>query len=631
MKTKIIFPSILCLFILIAMGSCSKYLNTVPNGILEEDSIFSSLVNTNAYLAQVYTNIPDEFDQRFAPSGYAGPWTGASDEASNNYNLSWIMSNSLNQSTWDVNVGGTYWTNFYKPVRTATDFISKIDGANSVEVDDFLKTHFKAEARALRAIFYFWMLRLYGPIPILPNAIDANASGSTILYARTPFDSCVNYIVTQLDSAYNEIQSVSSSSNPADQPLTLNIGGLGSHVEYGRITTGVCKAYIEQTLMLAASPLFNGNSDFANLKNPDGTQLIPQTYDATKWTKAAAAAKAFINEFVPATYGLYQETGSDTFTNAYNSCKDVIVKDWNKEWIWGYPNSGNTGTYEYDITPTLVGTNSSTQKGGGFLGANQSMVDAYFMKNGLSITDAGSGYQTAGFSNFQAPFDVQARSTFNQWVNREPRFYVGITYNNSYWPDQGTATADNPVIVTYGKQKGNSGAKQSDHDYTPTGYNVRKQLTVSHNNRGWCYIRLAQIYLDYAEALNESDPGNSDILKYLNLIRVRAGVPIYGNGANDIPVPTSQSAMRTAIWHERQVELAFENVRYFDIRRWKIAPQTMGQNAYGMNMQGTDPNDADFYEKTLDQRRRFLQRDYLWPIPYTEILKDNLLVQNPGW
>ena len=618
MKTKFIFLSVLCFGIALLTSSCKKYLDTVPKGILQEDSIFRSLTNTNGYLAQIYANVPDEFSQRFAPSGYSGPWTGASDEA-NNYSQLFILSNQLNQSTWDVNIGGTYWTNFYKPVRTATDFISKIDGANPVEVSDFLRAHFKGEARALRAIFYFWMLRLYGPIPILPNVIPANASGNEILFARTPFDSCVTYITTQLDSAYNEIESVSGSSHPGNLPISI-----GSNVEYGRITSGVCKAYIEQTLMLAASPLFNGNSDYAGLKNHDGKQLISQTYDVNKWKLAANAAKAFIDEFVPGTYNLYTETGSDPFTNAYNSCANVITNDWNQEWIWGYSN-GNTGTYEYDLTPKLVGYNSSVQKGGGFLAVNQSMVDAYFTSNGRPISDPLSGYQSSGFSDFQAPYDVQQRSTYNQWVNREPRFYVGITYNNSYWLDQGSSS--DQVIVNY-ELHGNSGRLQSTTDVSSTGYNVRKNMTVSHNNRSWPYLRLAQVYLDYSEALNEYDPGNPDILKYLNLIRQRAGVPVYGNGTTDISVPLTQDSMRMAIRHERQVELAFEEVRYFDLRRWKIAPQTMGADVYGMNMFA----DGDaFYQKTLEQRRRFLQRDYLWPIPNGEILKDQYLVQNPGW
>lgn len=618
MKTNIILLSIICLGTMLFTSSCRKYLNTVPTGILVEDSIFSSLANTNGYLAQIYTNVPDEFNQRYAPSSYAGPWTGASDEA-NNYSQLFIMSNQLNQSTWDVNIGGTYWTNFYKPVRTATDFLSKIDNANPIEVNAFLRGHFKGEARALRAIFYFWMLRLYGPIPILKDVIPADATGDAIYFARTPFDSCVSYITTQLDSAYGEIQAVSTNNLPGNKPISL-----GSSVEYGRITTGVCKAYKEQVLMLAASPLFNGNTDYAALKNTDGTQLISQTYDANKWKIAADAAKAFIDEFVSNTYSIYTSSGSDSFTNAYNACRNVIINDWNNEWIWGKSNC-TTGTYEYDITPKLVGYASSVQKGGGFLAVNQSMVDAYFTNNGRAISDPLSGYQSSGFSDFKTPYDIDTRSTFNQWTNREPRFYVGVTYNNSYWLDQGSSSSE--VIVNY-ELNGNSGRLQSTTDMAASGYNVRKQLTVSHDSRSWCYLRLAQIYLDYAEALNEYDPGNADILKSLNIIRVRAGIPIYGNGANDIAIPASQSDMRQAIRHERQVELAFENVRYFDIRRWKIASQTMGQDVYGMNVFASG---NDFYQKTLIQRRRFLPRDYLWPIPNGEILKDKLLVQNPGW
>lgn len=181
---------------------------------------------------------------------------------------------------------------------------------------------------------------------------------------------------------------------------------------------------------------------------------------------------------------------------------------------------------------------------------------------------------------------------------------MGVTYNNSYWIQQG---GDDQVIVDY-TPTGNSGRGQSTTDVSSTGYNVRKYLTANSSDKGYCYLRLATIYLDYAEALNEYDPSNSDILKYLNVIRERAGIPTYGSGADQIPAPTNQSDMRLAIRHERQIELAFENVRYFDLRRWLIAPQTMGADVYGMNMFAT--GDA-FYQQVLCERRRFLQRDYL--------------------
>jgi hypothetical protein len=247
------------------------------------------------------------------------------------------------------------------------------------------------------------------------------------------------------------------------------------------------------------------------------------------------------------------------------------------------------------------------------------------MKNGLAIADAASGYQTSGFSNFRAPYDVKDRSTFNQWVNREARFYVGVSYNRCFWQNQGSSP--NEVVPVF-ELSGNSGRTQSTWDVSSTGYIVRKQLANSNQSRGWAYVRLAQMHLDYAEALNESSPGDPEILKAVNGIRQRAGLPQYGTGTNPLPVPNGQDAVRNVIRHERQVELAFENVRYFDLRRWKIAAETMGTDVYGMNIFA---DGAAFYEKTLVQKRRFLPRDYLWPVPNNELLKDNYLVQNPGW
>ncbi len=616
MKSRII----IIVIVLSALSiSCKRFLDQIPDNILKEEDIFKSLVNTRAYLAQVYTNMPDDFSSRFAPSNYAGPWTGASDEA-NYWSLSWVMSNALNQSTWDNNIGGTYWINWYKPVRTATDFINKVDGANPNEVNAMIRMHYKGEARAMRALFYFWMLRLYGPLIILPNEVPVNGSGDEIFFKRSTFDECVTYVVGQLDSAYNEIkQSVAGSPQAPDQPLTYN-----NTKEWGRVTTGVCKAYKFQVLMLAASPLFNGNKELASLKNQDGTQLINQTYDPNKWKLAIDAAKDFLNEFDNKTYSLYRESDGDPWVAAYKSCKNVMIKDWNSEWIFA-KSMASAGDYWYDITPKLVGYGNTVGKGAGFLSVNQSMVDAYNMRSGYPITHPESGYVNSGFSDFKSPYDVKARSTFNQWVNREARFYVGVTYNKSYWQNQGGSSTE---VIPVFELSGNSGKTQSSWDVTSTGYVVRKQLANSGDSRGWVHLRLAQIYLDYVEALNEADPGNPDILKYLNLIRERAGVAQYGSGANAIPLPSGQQEMREAIRHERMVELAFENVRYFDVRRWKIAPQTMGADVYGMNVYA-DGN--DFYKKTLVQKRRFLPRDYLWPIPNDEVLKDKYLVQNPGW
>jgi hypothetical protein len=600
---------------LLLLGSCKKYLDTVPGDILTTSDIWASKTNADAYLANMYASLPNELQQRYVNSLNSGCWEGASDEAK--YNWDFVYANSMNLSTWS-NTDGTvesYWSNFYQAIRNTTDFMNGINGANPDQFPAALKTEYRAEARGLRALFYFFLLRIYGPVVLLgDDLISADASTESVRLPRSSFDSCINFVVSQMDSA----------------ALDLPVTPTGN--QYGRIVQGVMKAYKAEALLLDASPLYNGNTDYAAMKNADGTQLISQTYDAGKWAKAASAAKDFITTFVPGTYKLYTASDPDPFMAAYIACKDVMLVDWNSEWIFARSNSPSY--MRYDRTPKHVGA-PSDQEGGGAFGVTQTMVDAYFMANGRTIDDPASGYVSSGFSLYQSVGDqylnnqygvgIAPHNTYNQWVNREPRFYVGVTYDSCYWLYQDNGY--DPIISAF-QYSSNSGRSQSTSDVSPTGYVARKNAAANDDGRGALLLRVANIYLDYAEALNESDPTNPDILTYLNLIRQRADVPQYGAGTNTLPVPSGQAAMRTAIRNERRVELAFENVRYFDTRRWKIATQTDAGPFYGMNMFVDGPN---FYKKTLLETRVFLPRDYLFPIPNNEVLKDDLMVQNTGW
>jgi len=584
--------------------SCSGFLDQIPDNVLTAEDIFKSKENIDNYLIQVYANLPNELAQRQSEQ-FAGPWTAGSDEAK--YNWDFNYANNMNRSTWATTDGevSKYYDNFYKSIRNATDFIANIDGAvETNEITPAYKSRYKAEARALRAIYYFYLVRIYGPVPIVENVLAPDAPLADVLLPRNSMEECINYIVSELDVAYQEL------------PLTP------VNQEFGRMTQGMAKAFRQQALMLNASPLFNGNTDLASLTNKDGKQLINQTYDQNKWKLAADAAKAFIDEFVPTTYDLYVQADADPFMQAYNSTRYVMSVDWNKEWIFARPKSMNRS--QYDKTPKHIGYTTDVQ-GAGALGVTQKMVDAYAMANGLPIDNPQSGYEPNGFSDYKAPFDSKPRSTFNPWKNREPRFYVGVTYNKSLWLNKGNNTGE---VITNMELSGNSGRKQSTSDVSPTGYIVRKNVVANSNDRGSVQLRLALIYLDYVEALNEYAPGNADIVTYLNLIRSRAGVPTYGGGATQLPVPASQAAMRTAIRKERQIEMAFENSRYFDCRRWKTAAAEFAGDVFGMNM-FADGN--AFYEPTLIETRTFRQRDYFWPIPNGEILKNELMVQNPGW
>lgn len=148
-------------------------------------------------------------------------------------------------------------------------------------------------------------------------------------------------------------------------------------------------------------------------------------------------------------------------------------------------------------------------------------------------------------------------------------------------------------------------------------------------DRAEVVFRLGEIYLNYAEALNEYNPGNPDIKKYINMIRERAGIPQYGAGAGFVAEPADQIAWRTAIRRERRVELAFESHRYFDVRRWNIADQTDGGPFYGMDVNATTT--AAFTKRTIFETRVFLPRNYLWNILPSELNKNKNLVPNPGW
>ncbi len=587
-------------------ASCKKgFLDQVPNDRLTLDETFNNRATAEKFLNNVYSRIPDEYDQRNPNTGRdAGLWTGASDEAE--YVWGFAQTNSMNIGNWDANSGfvNDYWNNFYKGIRSASFFMANIDKVTQ-DITPELKVQYKAEARALRAIYYFYLVRLYGPVVLLgEDVIAPDAPSESVRLPRNTFDECIRYITSELEATAAILPTTPSNDN--------NIG---------RITKPIALAYRAQALFLAASPLYNGNTDFATLKNKDGKQLISQTPDLGKWKTASDAYKAFITQFVPGTFDLYKKSTNGVF-DPYLSCRDVFLDNFNNEIIMSRIESA-IGSRQYELTPYHSGKNSESRGSGG-LGATQNQVDAFFMNNGKSIDDPTSGYQKTGYSNFKAPGSPDTASIYNQWVNREPRFYVNITYNGSTW-----LNTNNGKIITELYNNGNSGKATGGNDYTVTGYIVRKAMGLGNwnvGNRPVILYRLANVYLDYAEALNEADPGNADILKYVNLIRERAGVPAYGSV--NLIAPVGQAAMRDAIRKERRVELAFENVRYFDTRRWKIAEQTDNGPIYGLNITKNLP---DFLTVVPFETRVFTKRHYLFPIPSKDVNADDLMVQNPGW
>lgn len=601
--------------------SCEKgFLDQVPDDRLTEDDIFITKQNTEKYLSNIYANIPDESVQRFAVSGSgqgtSGPWTGASSEVEY---AAWSSTpNAINTGNWNSGSGwvATFWARYYQGIRNANYFMKYANADECEDCSESRIVRYKAEARALRALFYYYLMRTFGPVVIMGDEIlPADVGIEEQQIPRNAFDECVDYVVSEFDAA----------------AAILPSAPIGD--EYGRMTRAICLAYKQEVLIMAASPLFNGNADYAGMVNNDGTQLINQTYDESKWQRAAEASKAFLDEFVPVYHDLYTVTDADGI-NAFESCRDVMLDSWNNEWIMGHTSPWIT-YIQYDMTPYHTGA-AQESRGGCGQGVTQQFVDAFFMANGMSpvtghnadgtpIVNEASGYKTTGFSTFQAPDDSQEREIYNQWVNREPRFYVNVTYNGRAWLNPNTEG-----LVTNTYYTGNSGASQSQWDYSSTGFLGRKNMRLgswSVSGRHLCLYRLAQVYLNYVEALNEYAPEHPDVVSYLNIIRQRAGIPGYGE-SGDVPVPTTQDAMREAIHKERQIELALENVRFFDVRRWKVAEETEGGDFHGLDIFSDPP---DFYELTVFETRVFEKKHYLFPLPQTETLINLELVQNTGW
>ncbi|MES2652801.1 MAG: RagB/SusD family nutrient uptake outer membrane protein [Bacteroidota bacterium] len=589
--------------------SCKKgFLDQVPNDRLTLDETFKTRSTAERFLNNVYSLIPDEFAQRNPDvNRNGGVWTGSGDEAE--FVWGFNQANNVNIGSWDAGTGfvNSYWNNFYRGIRSASFFMENIDKVTQ-DITPQVITQYKNEARALRAIYYFYLIRLYGPVVIVGDkVIDPDASTEAMSLPRSSMDECINYIASELEAA--------SANLPTAAANDMN---------YARINKGMALSYRLQALLLGASPLYNGNTDMANLKNKDGKQLISQTFDVAKWKRASDAYKAYITQFVPSTYSLYKKNNSSGVFDPYLSCRDIFIDKFNSEIIMSRLD-GSIESRQYELTPYHSGKNSEVRGSAG-LGATQNQVDAFFTASGRSIDDPLSGYTETGTTLYKAPGSPIATDTYNQWVNREPRFYVNITYHNSVWLN---TTFGN--VVTEFNNNGNSGKATGGNDYTVTGYAVRKAMGLGNwreSNRAVILYRVGNLFLDYVEALNESTPGDADILIYLNQIRERAGIPLYGSGVNEVPTPATQAAMRDAIRKERRSELAFENVRYFDTRRWKIAETTDNGPIYGLSITKNLP---DFFTKVAFESRVFTKRHYLFPIPAKDVNSDNLMVQNPGW
>ncbi|MCP9611491.1 RagB/SusD family nutrient uptake outer membrane protein [Coprobacter tertius] len=624
-----------------SLVACSDFFDTIPNDDLTLETTFKSNTLTEQFLANVYSFVPDEFNQRMG-ANTSGAWTGGSSEAE--YVWGFVASQVLNSGGLEPahDLCKRFWDEYYKGISRASIFIENVDKCK--EMPPLTRQYRKAEARALRAMYYFNLFKIYGPVVILGDkVISPDATFGEVQLPRNSVEECIDFIEKQLKMAADDL------------PVVADNNSLG------RITRPIALAVRTQVLLYAASPLYNGGSDvYANMKNHDGKYLFPKEKSQKKWEIARDAMRDFIKEYVPSVYDLYRidtdgkdyQPGSGKKIDAYMSYREVVRGDnlYNPEIIF-YRLYNATSIFQYDLTPFHNGAPSPGYSGGCGKSMTQEMVDLYYTKNGLRITEDqeyinGISMSRKKYTDPVVPSRVFAKvNTLNQWVEREPRFYADVTFNNSVW-----LKTDPEEITTTLYYNGNSGKAVGQNNYSVTGYLVRKGAPLgdwsTSGDRACILMRLAEIYLNYAEALNEC--GDVDeAIKYVNYIRERAGIPEYGegtdaNGFERITISKDQDELRNRIRRERTIELAFENHRYFDVRRWCVADMATGDDwvypAYhkggeGGEMHGLDINNDPplFFNNIVFEKRVFNKKHYLFPIPKDELSINSMLVQNTGW
>lgn len=640
-------------------AGCADFLDKLPDDMKTDDMVWNSRKETEGYLANIYAAIPKHNLHQ------DDPWLGLSDEI----DLTWTVYNTypINLGNWTPSSGFyNKYALWYRAIRASFVFENNVDRNGELSAD--LKTQYKAEARFLRGYYYWLLLRQYGPVVLLKEQQGSEAD--FVNMARASFDECVDYIVEMMDSAEKD----------------LPLHWWNDQNQLGRPNKIVCKSVKSIVLTFAASPQWNGNKEYLDFKNPDGTPLVNTTYDETKWRRAAEASLEVIkiSENNPdAKLRLYKnnEDGGGEF-NPYKSLVDVQLKKWNSEIIFGQYGDYNTEAWMIHASP---GPNNL-----GGVGPTQRVVDAFLMSNGKTIDDPTSGYVEEGFSTEPHPHwnpnnrainteagrkqmiqDIRESKAWGHWTgdwnmyaNREPRFYASIMYNKRVIPQVPDDIDKRNYYSSAGQKNGYArvelylgGVSRGSGTYTfypRTGYLAQKNNDPMANMRDRTfpqqymnvYIRYAQILLDYVEALNEYDPTNGNIRKYWDLIRERAGVP--SAFVTNPEIAGNKELQREFILRERQIELAFEGDRYFTSRRRWLAhtPDAGGAiddrkwgdggRMWGMNINAGDAaannfNFTDFYKRVPFETRVFEKAYYLFPIPETEINKSNNLVQNPWW
>jgi hypothetical protein len=621
--------------LMVLLSACKKsFLDVVPDNVATIDNAFANRNEAEKFLFTLYANLPQEGHPETNPAMNTGdefwiywPISGEDFWSLDPYSIARGLQNKVSpkMNYWDSFDGKSMW----QGIRNCNILLENID--KPTDLEPYVKSRWIAEAKFLKAYFHWYLFRMYGPIPIIDKNLPITANIEEVKVSRQPVDSVVNYITRLLDEAAGD----------GNTGLPDKITSLAT--ELGRITRPAALAIKARVLVTAASPLFNGNTDYANFKNQDGTLLFNPTFDQNKWVKATAAAKAAIEAAEAAGTTLYHfvpgALAVDDNIKTEMSIRNSVCEKWNSELIWGSTSYGNpTGSLQLYACPQLQASyvNLSLK---GQLAPTMKMAELFYTKNGVPITEDKTWDYTNRFnlrSTTAADKSLQANyQTVGLHFEREPRFYADMAFDGSKWFMQD----GNHDIQAKSEQP--MGKKQS-RLYSVTGYYTKKlvnwnlvetQTSINLEAYPWPVMRLGDLYMLYAEAANETgDPATA--LSYANKIRERAGLKSIESSwtsfSTDPGKYTTKTGLREILHQERLIEMAFEGSRFWDLKRWKTAAQVLNQPIYGWDI--VRPSYADYNRKVLLFTQSFVSpRDYFWPISENNFLANPKLVQNLGW
>lgn len=629
----------------LSVSSCD-YLDIVPDERTKPENTYQNPDAAKNYLYSCYSKM------------YNPRVPGAPDK----FSAAEII-NAVEKNDWSIFPRGyyspsspslvkAYYDDIWSGIRQCYQFLSVVDMTPDILPEDL--QYYKAEATLLIAYYHWLSFRAFGPSVIIKEMLDPFAP-----IEDYPERSSVDEVVAFIDQKITEAE-------------TIGLAERHDGDEYGRFTKSVAQALRAKVYLYAASPLFNGNSEFyADFKSPiDNRNLISQNPDIEKWKKAEQVTRDAISYLESQGFRLYNAPGFDdagtpsaskpgpvnkyqravryTFMdNVGGTNPEVIMVDTRKE-----------GMYEIQNQSTPKQTASNGYKNSwNSIAPTLQTVEMFYTKNGLPIDEDPNWDYDGRYSIVDMPANYDdnsyglssGRRTLSLHLNREPRFFAWISFHNGNYEIakfNGKVTNSNnakkAIVVQFrfGDEQGLTEGQTG--NYTGTGYLNKKFVHPAFQNGPVHYpypvIRMAEMYMNLAEILIEEDimEGTTGRLaeakSLIDQIRVRAGIPTIDDAWKNAKHPekaTTAEGLREIYRRERQIEFYLENQRFWDLRRWKDAG-ILGEKVWGMNIHGS--TDETFFVPTeLQNIRTFKQAQYLMPIPMAETNKVPHVIQNPGY